>query len=727
MNDQLQLLYGGGTEQMDAWGFNALAEGYLWSESPAYKNPDAITAVCEAIDGRYTAWKADAKVLTDSDQQWQGFGRVGLVLAYLWDDIEAELDKDLTIGQTRLVNPGFEIGTTAPLGWRQNIWKGTGSTARDTTAFHSGTASARITVPATGGTVGLVPKGWVAVGQGTCSFGFWVKTQGVSAKTAYMDILFRDATGNYVPVNGSNDNRYYAPAGTADWQQITGTIEVPPGATQADVQIRLASPGTAWFDDLTFSGPPPAQTGQAVPRRSAYRDMLLSSRDYWKQNARHYSNQALITAIGIYQANRGLALLSPADAWPESKARVWIHESLGIKPWLGSELPDGTRTQPLGSDYYVVTPKGLTRELGYVGGYGEVADWLVMMWESITRGQGGADAPEVRDQMLKIIKTRAYFRNVDIDPDGNRISRCETVIGWRNEIYPGLPAYIQPTRADSNPVMAAAVFADRDLTGWAQEMVLDGQFGPQLDLQLTDTSNRVGLNALRAIARDLPAFRALPTSPARMPSGWDAPDFVFTDEVDGAVAVKNGQEIFFASLYWRARQGVNDWGRVHLLTPASQRSATVREQTDGKLSSKAFSVQDWVTWDYAVNDATGGPSPVQAGGWTPSGPTVHQAYAGEVLQLAEIPAGIDPTFGSPTLGTEEALTGRAPFYRLQYGRYIVGMNTTPDQTFTLRNDSHGFAQVLTGTPHGGSEGPTRVNLEVPLKVPPMSTVVLYTL
>ena len=129
MNDQLQLLYGGGTEQMDAWGFNALAEGYLWSESPAYKNPDAITAVCEAIDGRYTAWKADAKVLTDSDQQWQGFGRVGLVLAYLWDDIEAELDKDLTIGQTRLVNPGFEIGTTAPLGWRQNIWKGTGSTA----------------------------------------------------------------------------------------------------------------------------------------------------------------------------------------------------------------------------------------------------------------------------------------------------------------------------------------------------------------------------------------------------------------------------------------------------------------------------------------------------------------------------------------------------------------------------------------------------------------------
>jgi hypothetical protein len=454
--------------------------------------------------------------------------------------------------------------------------------------------------------------------------------------------------------------------------------------------------------------------------------MLLSSRDYWKQNSRHYSNQAQICAIGIYQANRGLSLLSPADAWPESKARQFVYESIGLAPWLGSELPDGTRTKPLGDDYYVVSPKGLTRELGYVGGYGEVTDWLVMMYESITRGHGAVDAPEVRDQMLKIIKTRARFRHFDVDADGNRLCRLETVIGWRNEVYPGIADYVQPSRVDGSAIMAAGVFGDADLSGWAQEMVADGQLGPQLDLYSTDLASRVGLASARTIARDLPGFQSQPPSSSRMPVGWDAPDFVFTDEVAGAVALKHGQEILFASLYWRARQGVNGWGRVHLLTPALQRSATIRETVGGTLSRNTFTVQDWVTWDYAVNDATGGPSPVQAGGWTPPGPAVHQAFAGEVNHLAILPPGVDPTFGSPTLGTEEALTGIAPFYQLQYGPYLILMNTTTDQTFSFKHDAHGSALVLTEK-RGDSGDYPKVSLEADRKIGPRSTVVLYTL
>lgn len=716
------LIYGGGAYGSDAWGFNMLAEGYSWTESPAYRNPDALTAICSAIDGRYNAWKSNPAVLTASDQQWQGFGRVGLVLAYLWEDIQDELDKTVTTGPTTVANPGFELGTA---GWSTNTWSGSGTVGADTTVARTGSASLRIVANpngTAGSVVGVTIAGRPLVGTGTYDFAVWCKTDSVAGPGPYLDVLFYNDAGQVV----QSDRKFYGNTGTHDWQQLTATLPVPAGATKARIDLRLFGTGTAWFDDVTMQlveGTPPAPAGMPG-RRAAYTDMLLSSRDYWKQNMRHYSNQAQITAIGIYQCNRGLSLLSPTDAWPESRAREWVYESIGLKPWLGPEQPDGTRTMPLGTDYHVVTPKGLTRELGYVGSYGEVTDWLVMMYESITRGYGALDAPEVRAQMVKMVQTRGYFRQFDVDADGYRISRLETVVGWRNEVYPGVAVYASRTVWDCSPVMAAAAFDDEKLTGWTQEMFADGQFAPQLDLMFTNTSNRVQLNATRMLARDLPAFRALPASGERMPVDWDAPDFVFTDEVDGVVAVKNGEELFFASLYWRARQGVNNWGRVHLIRPSSEQSATVREKTGGRLSSDTFAVQDWVNQDYVINDSNGG-SNFPPGGITPPGATVHQAYAGEVLPLAIIPSDAHPALGSTELGVEEALVGIAPFYELQYGPYLVGMNTTTDQTFTLTRPGAGTARLL-GTPPSGFHGdPDHVALAAGLTLAPQSTVVLH--
>jgi hypothetical protein len=74
---------------------------------------------------------------------------------------------------------------------------------------------------------------------------------------------------------------------------------------------------------------------------------------------------------------------------------------------------------------------------------------------------------------------------------------------------------------------------------------------------------------------------------------------------------------------------------------------------------------------------------------------------------------------------EEVLVGRAPFYRLEYGQYIVGMNTTPDQTFQLHDDGHGKARVLAAATKGSPSVGDIVELSRPLKVPPMSTVVLH--
>ncbi|MGA0567258.1 hypothetical protein ACO2Q7_07990 [Rathayibacter sp. KR2-224] len=717
-----RLIYGGGAYGTDAWGFNMLAEAYTWKASPGYQNPDALTAICAGIDSRYNAWKADPTVLTGSDQQWQGFGRVGLVLSYLWEDIQDELDKTVTTGPTTVANPGFELGTA---GWNTATWLGSGTVSTDTTVAHSGSASLKIVANpngTAGSAVGVTIAGRPLVGTGTYSFGVWCKTDSVSAPGPFLDILFYNDAGQIV----KSDQKFYGPTGTHDWQQITAALPVPSGATKVRIDLRVQGTGTAWFDDVSMrlvTGTPPAPAG--LPgRRAAYTDMLLSSRDYWKQNMRHYSNQAQITAIGIYQANRGLSLISPKDSWPESRAREWIYESIGLKPWYGPELPDGTRTKPLGTDYYVVTPKGLTRELGYVGSYGEVTDWLVMMYESITRGFGAVPAPEVRAQMVKMVQARGYFRQFDADADGYRVARLETVVGWRNEQYPGVIVYASRTVWDCSPVMAAAAFGDPKLTGWTQEMFDDGQFAPQLDLMFTNTSNRVQLNATRMLARDLDAYRALPVSSERMPVDWDAPDFVFTDEVDGVLAVKNGQELFFASLYWRARQGVNSWGRVHLLSPSAEQSATVRQKTGGALSSSTFTVQDWVNQDYTINDSNGG-SNFPLGGITPPGDTVHQAYAGEVLPLAIIPSDAHPALGSTELGVEEALVGIAPYYELRYGRYLVGMNTTIDQIFTVKVTGLGTARLLSTPPHGFHGNTEHVAVASGIAVPPQSTVVLY--
>ncbi|MFE2489432.1 hypothetical protein ACFXGR_40445 [Streptomyces mirabilis] len=250
-------------------------------------------------------------------------------------------------------------------------------------------------------------------------------------------------------------------------------------------------------------------------------------------------------------------------------------------------------------------------------------------------------------------------------------------------------------------------------------MIDDGQLAPQLDLfTTTNLYSRVGLNAFNFLARDLPVLKKLTPSSARVPAGtWDTPDFVFTDETNGCLAVKRGEEVFFSSLYYRARQGVNDLARVHLLTPQSERSALVRETSVfRKSAAKTFTVQDWVCWDFAINEPSRA-NPI-AGGYTPAGPALHQAFAGDTQYLAPVPADVpDPALGSTTLGVETVLVGKAPFYVLSYAGYTVAMNTTTDQTFSFTPDNtKPVTDLVTGRKVTGGR---------PLKVGPQKTVVLF--
>lgn len=712
--DQKSYLTSANPAGMDAWAYQSLAEGYLWSGSPAYHNPVALDRVLRALDGRYMAWKNDATVMTGSDQQWQGFGRVGLVLALLWEHLGDRLDQKVTGSPYEISNPGFEEGGDTPMGWQVPGWgkSADASWTRDTTVSRSGSASLKVTATAANGFITVYSSPKTRVGQGTYTYGAWIRTDGVTGVGAHIDPLFFDASGKLV----GSDHRKFAATGTHGWEYVSLDLDTPDGATQVEFHLRLSGPGTAWFDDLTVTAPAGTGTPEPPVRRAAYIDMLKSSRDYWRRHFPHYTNQSQICAIGIYQANRGLGLLAPQLALPEEKARDYLYQSLGMKPYLGKEDADGNPTKPLGESYYQVSRAGLTRELGYVGSYGEVIDWLVMMYESVTRGYRRQEAPELREQMVKIIKARGRFRVVDVDETGARVSRIETVVGWRNEVYPGEIAYASRTAWDSHPLMSAAVFKDPDIVGWTQEMLADGQFYKQLDLHVHHTWTRVGLAALRLVSRDWDAFQALPARPGRIPTAWDRPDFVFTDEENGVLAVKNGEELLFASLYWRARQGVNDYARVHHLTPTDQRSATIRQRSAGA-TDDTYTVNDWILWDYAINDPGAGHIP--PGGFPPPGDTLHQALAGDVHHLAPVPADVpDPAVGVHFEGVETMLVGRAPFYLCEYGDYLIAMNTSTDRTYTLpaRQDFGPARDLATGQIVGPGLRP---------KVGPRSTLVLY--
>ncbi|MET7690439.1 Tat pathway signal sequence domain protein [Streptomyces sp. NPDC005483] len=712
--DQNNLLTTANPATLDGWAMQSLAEGYLWSGSPAYQNPQALDRVLQAIDGRYMAWKSDSTVLTGSDQQWQGFGRVGLVLALLWGHLGDRLNAPVTGSPYALTNPGFESGAATPTAWQMPGWAsaGGGIWARDTTVSRSGSASLKLQVGTPTGYSYVASTVRVKIGSGTYTYGAWIKTDGVTGLGAHIDPLFYDANGKLV----GSDHKVYASKGTHDWEYVKFVFDTPAGATQMEMHLRLSGPGTAWFDDVTLVAPADTTTPVPPVRKDAYVDMLKSSRDYWRQHFPHYSNQAQICAIGLYQTNRGLRLLAPELALSEDRARDYMYQSIGMVPYLGPEDADGNPTKPLGESYYQVTGAGLTRELGYVGSYGEVIDWLVMMYESVTRGYQGQDAPELLKQMVAMTKARGKFRIPDVDKDHHRISRLETVIGWRNEVYPGEIAYASRTAWDSNPVMSAAVFKDPEIVGWTQEMVADGQLYPQLGLQATHTWTRVGLNALRFLSRDWPEFQSLASRPARIPAGWDQPDFVLTDEDNGCVAVKNGEELLFASLYFRARQGVNNYARIHHVTRTDQRSATIRERSGG-LTDDTFTARDWVLWDYAINDP--GASHIPPGGFPPPGDTLHQALEGDVYHLAPVPDDVpDPTLGVHFDGVETMLVGRAPFYLCEYGDYLIAMNTSTDKTFTVpaRQDFGPARDLATGRIIGAGVRP---------KLGPLSTLVLF--
>lgn len=409
--------------------------------------------------------------------------------------------------------------------------------------------------------------------------------------------------------------------------------------------------------------------GKPITRRKAFTEMLVACRDNHRERRRQYTNQSMINDLyGIYHANRGIAVMTPSQALPEKQARRYLYESVGIEPWLGSEK-NGKPVRTLGDSFYQLTARGLTKELGFVGNYGEVLDWVVQIYEATQPSPGQPGDARIKAQLAKIARARSPFRYPMLDEVGNRAMIQETIVGWRDTHYPGSVTYDQRASWDGSPFQATVVTLDPHLIGYSQQMLEDNQFFATIEKMAENQGFRTTFGLL-AVPGRYEALKALPPQTHRLPMSWDQPDFVFSDEEDGVVAIKNRDEILYMSLYWRARNAVNFLSRVHHLTPRFDRIATVAADIQYTPSGMEYERPNWTNFGFADGGLR---YPVD----------ITSAHAREKLPIAKIPAGVDFK-----IGQESIYAGKGDFYQVRYGRYVIAMNMSTDKTFDVNAPNH---------------------------------------
>ncbi|WP_289058371.1 hypothetical protein [uncultured Flavobacterium sp.] len=439
----------------------------------------------------------------------------------------------------------------------------------------------------------------------------------------------------------------------------------------------------------------------AVSRKKAWSDVFQADLNYATTHRRQYTNQSMIIDLFLYDANKALLLIDPKSALPEYQTLKYLYESVGITPWMGKETLSGPE-KPLGDNYWQLTEKGLTKELGFVGYYGEVLDWVVDIYKSTAvTGQPQSGDAKIKLQLLKMAAARYNFRYPDADDDGFKAMRAEAVVGWRDgNHYPGNIIYGDRGIAwDAAPMMTAAATLDPQAVGIAQQMMNDNQFFKMVEDKMKLGGLRV-IKSLLHIPEEYELIKAQPESSERLPMSREMKDFVFSDEEDGVVAVKNGDDILYASLYWRARNAVNNLAKVHYITPEKQVISNIYIESKFKPSGLEYTRQNWVNLGFA--------------GFREFYPAeIKSAHAGEILPIAKIPEGV-----SFKIGDENVFAGRADFYQMEYGDYFIVMNTTKNESFeaVIPKDFSKGKNLVTGQLLAGAGQ---------LKIGPGSTAVIF--
>jgi fibronectin type 3 domain-containing protein len=455
--------------------------------------------------------------------------------------------------------------------------------------------------------------------------------------------------------------------------------------------IHLLSPQLQSSLDLTNN----FGIGGNVSRRKAWGDMLLASRDYGRFNRNTLSNQGLISGSYIYMANRALLDLTNASAFAETNAQRYLLEAIGLSPWLGDDLAGGGSDYLHGTNYFQVTPKGLTREWGYVGvAYGEMQAYAADFCSWTTN-------PVFLAQCVKMTKARANFRRPAVDISGGSNYRCMEGVGllaWRGASESDSEFANEIAYGDRTGwafgLRCAAATGDTNLIGYAKQMLADNEYFNSLTVTGTIGNQSDSRDALD-VFNDYNIISAAADSGVRLPMTDGQPDFAWADEEDGIIAVKHGNERLWLATYYQAKTGtgVNGVGRFYYSTNNFDRYGMVEVMPQINFSGSFYvrpNLMDKPEQNFYV---------------PPDDPL--QAYQGERLPLAA---------SDPLATDNQPFLGKALFWATRYGNFLIGINRSPAKTYQLQTPA-GFVSatnLITGQ-----------NLSGTILVAPQSTVILY--
>lgn len=455
-------------------------------------------------------------------------------------------------------------------------------------------------------------------------------------------------------------------------------------------------------------------TGAPITRRDAWAALIRAGIVQAKATRRVYTNQSIINdTSAIYLGNEGLIAIKSPLAEPRAALLPFLYQSLGLEIWTGAVDATGKSTYAqsikgddrytVGRNYRLVTAKGLTKEQGFVGSYGEVLEIVSEAYEATQPAPDQPGDPRIRAQLIKMALARTPFRYPHADNQGNRTMRYETVVGWRDMRYPGGITYGQ--KGDANSALQSAVLTgDPRLIGYAQQMIADNQYFETLKARTADRRLEWAIGIMADVGY-YAALQKLPRQPYVLPMSEGQPDFVFADPENAVVAVKHGADILYANLYWRAYCGINRTGRVHLITPQTDRAATVMLDREEFVPSGDTYVRPntphIACWRSAYTKYPGDDQFVQAN-------------TGEILPIAQHPEGA--TYKN---GTDEPFAGRADYYQMTYGRYLIAVNASASKSFDLMLPPRKgpVKELVTGMDVAAATAK--------LRIPPMTTSVVY--
>ena len=430
-----------------------------------------------------------------------------------------------------------------------------------------------------------------------------------------------------------------------------------------------------------------------MKRRDAWAKVLHASLDWNRKNGRRfYTNQSMIADRNIYTANGGLRVIAPEQALTENESLRYLYEAVGLMPWLGNDTDNGGSSKPYGNNYFQITRKGLSRELGYVGTYGETILKFMRDMVDLTGDE------KIRQQLIKVETARMNFRYPSLDTNGYHQMKLATEIDARTAHFPmSNGAYSIPDIREAWWMELPALLKDPVSVGAAQQCLEDNQYFPRLAERVNDSDT---LGMMRNID-EYATVKALPKSSFRFPMSDGQPDFVFSDAENAVIALKHGDQRLFLNFYFRQEFGVSGAVRILDVNSNIMRIATVKSQVEVDSSG-----QQWTRPDIIDTERTGGISP--------PGEKIHQGWRGEKIPIAKRP----DDASRPAYGTWGPFVGKASFYSLRYGDYLFAINTTTNKTFELTPPANErkARELVSGK---------MMQLSAPIKIAPLTTVALW--